>query len=41
MLYDIVVEYFQEGGTSELTLLWEPPGGEREVVPTSVLYPDE
>ncbi len=41
MLYDIVVEYFQEGGTSELTLLWEPPGAEREVVPTSVLYPDE
>ncbi|MFQ5809912.1 MAG: PA14 domain-containing protein, partial [Armatimonadota bacterium] len=26
MLYDIVVEYFQEGVSSELTLFWEPPG---------------
>ncbi len=41
MLYDIVLEYYQNGKASELTLFWEPPGGEREVVPARVLYADE
>jgi hypothetical protein len=40
MLYDIVVEYFQEGKSSELTLAWEPPGAQCQPVPTKVLYPD-
>ncbi len=37
--HDILVRYFQAGGSREMELWWTPPGGGRELLPQEVLYP--
>ena len=38
-LYDLKLEYFQGGGGGQIELGWEPPGGDRAVLPITQLYP--
>ena len=35
--HHIVVEYFDAGGNTALTVLWKPPGGKKEEIPAKVL----
>jgi hypothetical protein len=37
--YDIRLEYYDGGGTALIQLLWQPPSGTKEIVPSSSLYP--
>ncbi len=37
--HDLVVRYFQAGGSREMEVWWTPPGGVRELLPQEVLYP--
>lgn len=37
--YDLVLEYYQGGGTAEIQLRWLPPGGTLQTIPASVLMP--
>jgi len=37
--YDIVLEYFEHQGGANITLEWESPGQDREVIPQQHLYP--
>jgi len=37
--YDLVLEYYENGGGAECHLLWSGPGVARSVVPSSQLYP--
>ncbi|MDQ5866156.1 MAG: PA14 domain-containing protein, partial [Chloroflexota bacterium] len=37
--YDIKLEYFESGGGAVARLLWQPPNGTKEVIPSSRLYP--
>lgn len=39
--HDLEVWYFQQGGASEMTFLWIPPGGAQEIVPLDYLFPVE
>jgi len=38
--HPIQVDYFQRGGAKALELWWTPPGGKRQVVPPSALWPE-
>jgi 4-amino-4-deoxy-L-arabinose transferase-like glycosyltransferase len=37
--HDIEVRYFVEAGPPRMELYWTPPGGQRQVVPSGVLFP--
>lgn len=37
--YTVTLEYYEHTGGAVAQLLWQEPGGERQVVPTSQLYP--
>lgn len=37
--HDIEVKYWQIGGSRELQLWWQPPGGAKEIVPSVYLFP--
>ncbi len=39
-VYSFVMEYFEQSGGAVATLFWQPPGGEKEVIPGSILIPD-
>ncbi len=38
---DIEVKYWQIGGSRDLQLWWQPPGGAKEIVPPTYLFPIE
>jgi len=38
--HSILIEYFQSGGGAAMHALWEPPGGEKELIPAAVLSHD-
>ncbi|MDQ3707367.1 MAG: PA14 domain-containing protein, partial [Chloroflexota bacterium] len=39
--YDILLEYFEGGGTCLIHLKWTPPGGTKQIIPASQLFPPD
>ena len=39
--YDIKLEYFENKGDAAVSLLWSSPNQNKEVIPTSFLYPED
>ncbi len=39
--HDVEIRYFQQGGASEMSFFWTPPGGTQELVPLEYLFPVE
>ncbi len=39
MRYPIKIRYFQGGGETEAHVAWQPPGGSRQAIPATQLYP--
>jgi gliding motility-associated-like protein len=37
--YDIIIEYYEDGGGALINFSWEAPGLPKEIVPTNYLYP--
>jgi hypothetical protein len=38
-VYSIKLEYYEAGGTALIQMLWQPPGGSKEIIPSSKLVP--
>jgi hypothetical protein len=38
-LYDVKMEFYENGGGATAKLLWAPPNGIKEIIPTTQLYP--
>jgi parallel beta-helix repeat protein len=38
--YSIVMEYFENGGGASAALAWQPPGGQKTILPGTVTQPD-
>jgi len=39
--HNLEVRYFQDGGSRDMQLWWAPPGGPKEIIPSSYLFPLE